>query len=319
MAYNADGTRAERTDPPTLPPDLGSPGEHYPNRGLRFPEVIALGVCSWVRPDGVTCGMVHTRCKGHAQGWAGAPCAKNRAVGQLVCGFHGGAAPNAIRQAARRLATEQATNEAGALLEQASLAVAGQSLGEQLVGAINRAGAMALGYQWLLGQLPHESEWSFEEHYSETGTPTRWVNIAAPGVLGPDAKGQMVLHAYEEGLRYWTTLHGRLLVEAAKLGLDERRQLFAESQVATIGDAVSELVAALGLDLNDPAVVPVVEAFLRRIAGETPKPPLDVIDLGDPADDDDGLSGALVPAPPAPSSGPTGAAADVSLFPDEET
>lgn len=271
MPYNADGTRAERTDPPTLPPDIGPPGSTYPSWGARFPEIVALGVCD-------ICGWVHTRCKGHSKTWAGAPCSKTRSAGQLVCRNHGGAAPQAIRAAAKRIAERKAVDEAGALIEEAGHVIGAMDLGDQLVAAIQQAGAMALAYRWLLDQLPQEAEWSYREvGGGEGGAPVRWVDVAAAGLLGPDSKGVLQLHAYEEGLRHWTSLHGRMLVEAAKLGLDERRQLFAERQVAEIGDAVVDLVAGLGLDLDSPEVVPVVELFLRRVAGEqaagTPAPP----------------------------------------------
>ncbi len=270
MPFNSDGTRAERTDPPSAPPDLPDPGGMYPDpeRIAPIPEIVALGVCS-------KCGFVHTCCKGHSKAWAGAPCSKYRRVGQLICDQHGARAPQNIRAAAKRLATQQATHEAGALLAEAELAIEGMSLADQLVQAIQRAGAMALSYRWLLDQLPHEATWRWEEHRSAEGAPTRWVEVADQGLLGPNARGELQLHAYEEGHRYWTTLHGKLLIEAARLGLDERRQLFAEQQVATMGDAVVELVEGLGMDLADPAVVPVVEAFLRKVAGEPGRPAIE--------------------------------------------
>ncbi len=262
MANHPTGsTRGDPTDPPTPPSDLPAAGGVYPYWGAKVDRVLALGPCA-------QCGLVHARCKGHAKKWAGAPCTQPAAKGQLICRFHGGAAPQNIKAAVKRMATEAALDEAGALIAEARLVVEGQSGAEQLVDAINQAGAMAMSYRWLLGQLPAESKWSWIERLGGDGAPTRWVEVAEAGMLGPNARGELQLHAYEEGHRYWTALHGRLLVEAAKLGLDERRQMFAEEQVNRIGDAVVALVAGLGLELDDPAVVPVVEAFLRQVSGE---------------------------------------------------
>lgn len=238
--------------------------------------------CQELRPldaphrPGEPCGEIHLFCRGHAKATAderadrrGDPCGASALKGQLVCRAHGGGAPQNRKAAEAKMLEERVMGEVGQLLEEAHLQVAALSGADQLLAAINTAGSMALSYRWLLQQLPMESQWSWEEQHGGQGNPVRWVNIATDGLVGPDAKGQMRLHAYEEGLRYWTRLHGELLVKAAALGLEERRQLFEQDQVAKIGNAITALVAGLGRDLDDPAVVPVVETALRMIADGT--------------------------------------------------
>jgi hypothetical protein len=231
-------------------------GHHKP-----LPRIVDLGVCE-------RCGWVHRTCKGHSRSRAGMPCANHAKPGQLVCRKHGGNAPQNQAAAEARLARADAEGEVAELLDDARLRVEGMTGAEQLMYAIATAGAMALCYETLLRRLPVESEWSYEEQHGGQGNPIRWVNITDDGLVGPDAKGQMRLHAYEEGLRYWTRLHGELLKNAATIGLEERRQLFEEQQITKIGNAVEAIVAGLGHQLDDPKVVPVVEAALRMIAGD---------------------------------------------------
>src|SRR5690606_19095513 len=105
---------------------------------------------------------------------------------------------------------------------------------------------MAMAYRRLLDVLPERSEWSYEDHTSASGSVQRFVVVDDDGLVGPDAKGQLRLHAYEEGLHRWTRLHGELLKAAAAIGLEERRQAVTEEQIDRIGGAIVALVAGLG-------------------------------------------------------------------------
>lgn len=167
------------------------------------------------------------------------------------------------------VARTRALGEVGALIAEALGVIETMSGTEQLVAAINHAGAMALSYRWLLDELPVRSEWSWTEVEGPQGSRTRWVTIDEGGLIGPDAQGNQKLHAYEEGSRYWTTLHGKLLRTAADIGLEERRQRFQEDQVYTITTAIRAIVEGLGRDLDDPMVVPVVETALLAITAGT--------------------------------------------------
>lgn len=236
--------------------------------------------CTWIRPDdcpvrpGEPCGEIHQTCRGHKRSTnpdradtRGDPCGAHALNGQLVCRRHGGAQASARANGARRVARERALGEVGQLIAAALDETAALSGVDQLARAINHAGAMALAYRWLLDELPVQSEWSYEEHRSETGSVQRFVVVTEAGLVGPDAQGVQRLHAYEEGFRHWTALHGKLLKTAADIGLEERRQRFAQEQVASIGAAIRSIVAGLGRELDDPEVVPVVESALRAIAG----------------------------------------------------
>lgn len=236
--------------------------------------------CTDVRPanapnrPGEVCGEIHQFCTGHVKASAderaeqrGDPCRKAAVRGLLVCTMHGGSTKTARAKGAAVMAKERALGEVGELIAEALQQAAATPKVEQLGQAIDHANAMWLAYRSLLDQLPVQSEWSYEEHTSDSGSVQRFVKVETEGLVGPDAQGVQRLHAYEEGMRYWLALHGKLLKSAADIGLEERRQRFAQEQVASIGAAIRTIVVGLGRDLDDPAVVPVVESALRAIAG----------------------------------------------------
>ena len=234
--------------------------------------------CTYVRPDdcpirpGEVCGQIHEQCTAHKKATAeenaherGDPCGKAACRGLLVCPVHGGSSPGGRAKRERFAVRERALGEVGKLIAEALDQTAAMSGVEQLTQAINYAGAMSTAYRWLLDELPVQSEWSYEEHTSASGSVQRFVVVETEGLVGPDAHGVQRLHVYEEGFRHWTLLHGKLLKSAADIGLEERRQRFAQEQVASIGAAIRTIVQGLGRELDDPAVVPVVEAALRTI------------------------------------------------------
>jgi len=216
------------------------------------------------------------RCQAHAKvnnaqrvtiGWR--QCKEKAVDGLDVCRKHGGSAPRAQAKSDAFVARRAAEATAGELIDEALGVVGAQSGPEQLEAAMNRAGAMALAYQWLLSELPTRSEWSYEENLNPTtGAVQRLVVVEEEGLVGPDQHGNQKLHAYEEGLRHWTRLHGELLKTAAAIGLEDRRQRFQQAQVNTITAMIRTLVAGLGRDLDDPEVVPLVQQALRLAAGE---------------------------------------------------
>jgi hypothetical protein len=247
-------------------------------------RVQALGVCE-------DCGQVHDFCSAHPT-WVRdpetrdyvldedgerilllddqgrpIPCRRPANAGQTVCGSHGGSNPAAKKAAAKRMERENAMDEVGKLLAEAELEIAEMNGVEQLTHAITTAGAMALAYRRLLDELPLESEWSFEESRGANGGVQRFVNVSSDGLVGPDARGQMRLHAYEEGLRHWTRLHGELLKNAAVLGIEERRNEIAAGHADRICDAIVAMVEGLGRDLDDPEVAPIVDRALLAITG----------------------------------------------------
>jgi hypothetical protein len=198
-------------------------------------------------------------------GYCANPAGKNTDhLGHGQCSKHGGSTRNGRKAGARM----RAEGMVGALIVEALGVVEEMPGHDQLGQAIRHAGAMALGFRWLLDELPVESEWSFEVRYGggEGGAPVRWVNVQTSGLIGPDSKGQATLHPYEAAFEKWTKLHAQLLKVAHDIGMEERRQLLAERQVAVIGDALRSLVEGLGHELDDPVVVPIVEKSLRLIA-----------------------------------------------------
>lgn len=243
--------------------------------------------CDWIRPDdcpirpGEPCGEIHETCRAHVRARGkdgkpprperlrkrGDPCGRHALEGQMTCGVHGAAQETARAKGRRRVAKERALGEVGQLIAETLAIAEATAKPEQLGQALDHAYAMWLGFRWLLDELPIESKWSYIEHTSDSGSVQRFVKVDTEGLVGPDAQGVQRLHAYEEGMRYWLALHGKLLKTAADIGLEERRQRFAEDQVRTIGAAIRSIVAGLGRELDDPEVVPVVESALRAIAG----------------------------------------------------
>lgn len=240
-----------------------------------IPRVVALGPCA-------KCGVIHEYCSAHSRR-TGLPCGRSAMRGGTVCMGHGAKSPQATAARSRVLAHDRALHEVGRRLEQAGVVLEGMTLAEQTMMGINHAGQMALSYRWLLDELPTRSQWSFVEPTrelvaedgskltlpAEQGSPTRWVVVESEGLIGPDQHGNQKLHAYEEGFRFWTKLHGQLINDAVRLGLEERRQQFKETQVRAVGAAIRGIVEGLGRELDDPKVVPVVEAALRRITTES--------------------------------------------------
>jgi hypothetical protein len=210
------------------------------------------------------------RCNARRNDGSGLLC-RNRAgkgtdhVGFGQCYKHGGATVSGRKNGAR-LAAEATVGE---LVVEALGELDGVPGHEQLGMAIMHAGAMALVYRRLLDELPVESEWSFQrvESHGQFSTPQRWVTVSKTGLAGPDQHGQLQLHPYEAAFARWTKLHASLLKTAHDIGMEERRQAFQETQVRTITDALIALVESLGHDLDDPKVVPIVDATLRSIAG----------------------------------------------------
>lgn len=239
--------------------------------------------CTYVRPmdapsrPGEVCGEIHVYCTGHIVNRRegridrlGDPCLRGASPGQLVCRYHGGGSPQAKAAASTRMARTRALGEVGQLITEALGHIGAMTGVEQLQQAVNYAGAMSMSYRWLLDELPVQSRWSFTENTTNEGSVQRFVVVDEDGLVGPDAQGVQRLHAYEEGFRYWTRLHGQLLKTAADIGLEERAQRFREDQVRTIGTAIRSIVSGLGRDLDDPQVVPVVQAALRAIASGGP-------------------------------------------------
>lgn len=227
-------------------------------------RVVDLGVCD-------DCGQVHEYCKAHRSkhrtGGVLTPCRGKAMLGQLVCLVHGGRAPQAKAAAKRRMDRDKAVSEVGRLLADAEKLVGSMPGVAQLEHAIVTAGAMAQAYRWLLDRLPLDSTWRFEENVTNEGSKQRFVEIDVEGLTGPDQHGNLRLHPYEEGLRYWTRLHGELLRNAAVIGLEERRQAMDAEAVDRIGGAIVAMVQGLGRSIDDPDVVPVVDKALLAITG----------------------------------------------------
>lgn len=234
-----------------------------PSGTLRSVErVVALGRCA-------DCGWIHSRCKGHrTRSNKQVPCRVVAMRGQLVCGSHGGRKPAARTAGLQRVAKERALGEIGGLLAEALEDAEATPVPDQMLAGINRAYAMMTIYTGLLAELDDDSEWSFETNVTAEGSMQRFVNVDRLGLAGPDQHGNLKLHPYEEALRHWTGLHGRLVKAAADIGLEERRTAIEEQRATIVVGVIRHIVDGLGRALDDPEVVPVVESAIKMLEGQ---------------------------------------------------
>jgi hypothetical protein len=247
----------------------------------RVAQLFADGPCDKVivLDDGTeqACGLVHTRCRGHARSTdnrsddpdrrrKGDPCCRQAIAGAVVCPSHGAGAPQAKVKAQERVVEARALGEVGKLHADGLAAMEGLTGVEQMILRIDSAGARAFGFEQLLNALPERSQWSYTTNVDDKGAMQRFVLIEEEGRVGPDDKGNIKLHVYEEGLRYWSAEHARLLKIAADIGIEERRLQLRTDQVRLVTSVIRHVVAGLGHDLDDPAVVPVVSAALQGMS-----------------------------------------------------
>ena len=170
----------------------------------------------------------------------GEPCGRAPIKGATVCYAHGGRAPQVKAAAKRRLAEQEAARLAAKVLDNPNAApivdvvTELQALAGRVRNAVDVIGARV--------NTLHE-----QEHLRYT-----------------DAKFAEQLRAEAT---IWTGLLKQfqsLLVDMARLGIEERRVVLSERQGALLALAVRRVLEAFGL-ADDPRVPEVVPAVLREI------------------------------------------------------
>lgn len=203
------------------------------------------------------CGLIHERCTAHNS--AGAPCRRHPNVGQRVCAFHGGNAPQAKAAAERRV-------------REAAAAAATQTFGlpqtidphEALLAELHRtAGEVA----WL-GQIVAALD----------ADDVTWGRVRDKE--GGDDRGT----TYEARPNAWVQLwhqQRRHFLDVAKAcvaaGIEERRVRLAEDSGRMLASVVRAVLDRLELTPAQLELVPVVvPEELRRVATtpalEEPRP-----------------------------------------------
>lgn len=204
-------------------------------------------------PECGECGLPHvTRvgnqaCKAHRSGDK-MGCRQEPIAGGTVCYYHGGAAPNVRASAAERLARESAEKE----LHKFGVKVVVDPA-EELLDLIAHTAGYVRFLRTRVDMLEHQDMgWgvSREKHGGEDdgityeAKPNVWIQM----------------------LEHWSDRHARLLVEALKLNLDERRVRVAEAQGNAIVRVLDGVLAELGHDPNDTNTAQVVARHLKLVS-----------------------------------------------------
>lgn len=193
------------------------------------------------RPAPVACPKCHTahdpaRCKAHSKRQAGGQCQQHPMAGQEVCASHGGRAPQAKAAAAVRTTEEQIRKTLGALT---------------IVPVVNPLAEL----QDLAGEA---KAWKQVCHdHMAALTAMRY------GTEGGEAiRGEIVL--FERALDRC----GKILVDIAKLNIDERLARVSEAQLDLTTRALAAWMAEAGMDVEQQQEARRgVARHLRLIAG----------------------------------------------------
>ena len=167
----------------------------------------------------------------------GKQCGRKPIPGGLVCGYHGGKAPQVAKKAAERVAKENAMQEARRMMQ-----VSGETMSEleHLLYALRRAYKLSLIYAEMLAALDEAGELMV----SEGDEPRRgWARrVWLPKVKDPDS-GEMVggfykveidplltagkdkyhIHPFVQEFNHWCQEHARIAKLCLDANVDERR------------------------------------------------------------------------------------------------
>lgn len=177
-------------------------------------------------------GTEHPRCKGHNN--RKQCCGSWPIRGGVVCGTHGGQAPQ-VRAAAQRRVVE---GQVRAALAWEGVTVEGDLI-DHLLGAAGRAMAMREALGAMVNALP------------------KVTYTTASGVEAPRA----VVTLYERAQDRETAA----LLNLAKLGIDERRVRIAEGQGRLMAGGLSWLLGEFGMS-GDPDAMAKIDTMLTALA-----------------------------------------------------
>lgn len=180
----------------------------------------------------------------------GERCGRKAIPGATVCRYHGGAAPQVQRAAARRLAEEQA---------QASIA---DVVVEPIDNPLDKLAELAAEAWALKGQLA--------AMVAELGT-----DFADDGGEGPWANGEqvrVVVQLFERAMDRCQ----KYLADWVRLGFEERKARLDDARAQLVQVAIAGVLAELGLQLEAPGVRGVLERWLPVLDGAPPPAPIEL-------------------------------------------
>jgi len=172
-------------------------------------------------------GQIHTRCKAHNR--SGQPCMLHPRIGQAVCGFHGGASPNALKKGAERAAMAKVMSRAGKLVafNEDDQETPAEGLLREVLWSGQVAKALGEACEQFIGddQLTHKSP---------TGD-----------------RINALMQAWKEERE----LHARLCKMALDAGIEQRQLDIIETQAGQIISAMLALLSSPRLALTSEQIV----------------------------------------------------------------
>lgn len=206
-------------------------------------------------PECGECGLPHvTRdgnqaCKAHKRGTNNTIGCRNYAIpGGVVCKYHGGSIQKVAAAAAERVARQRAEDE----LHRFGVAVKVDPA-EELLDLIAHTAGYVRFLRTRVDALMHDDMTWGISRVKEGGDDYGTTYEAKPNV-------------WIQMLDHWTEKHSRLLVEALKLKLDERRVKLAEAQGDALIRVLDGVLAELGHNPNDTRIADVVARHLRLVS-----------------------------------------------------
>lgn len=176
------------------------------------------------------------------------PCRQHPVAGARVCHYHGGNAPKVRAAAAER----KQYDEAEKTLKRFGVRVKVDPA-EELLDLIAHTAGYVRFLRTRVDQLMHEDmTWGISRE-KEGGEDYGITYEAKPNV-------------WIQMLDHWTEKHARLLTEALKLKLDERRVKLAEAQGDALIKVLDGVLAELGHNPNDTRVAETVARHLRLVS-----------------------------------------------------
>lgn len=213
------------------------------------------GVSSTTPVECETCGLPHVTtnmnqaCKAHKRGTdKGMPCRQEPIAGGTVCYYHGGRVPAVRAKAQDRLDLEAAEKE----LHRFGVKVVVDPAEEMLDLIAHTAGYVRFIRTRV--DIIHAEDMIWGKSREKTGGEDFGTTFEAK----PNVWITM--------LDVWSEKHARLLVEALKLKLDERRIKIAEAQGNALIKVLDGVLAELGHDPNDTRTADIVARHLRLVS-----------------------------------------------------
>lgn len=220
-----------------------------------------------------TCGREHVSgsrgrpCKGHrirdedGNRIDPVPCRGNARKGQNICNAHGGKARQNVLAGERRELARKATEMMDSFGAPVQV-----DLAEELLDLICHTAGYVRFLRGRVDQL-HRDDMIFGLTRQTEGDIAVGNGPTARLQRGEHTTREAGPHVWIQMLSDWSDKHARLIVEALKLGLDERRVRIAEQQGEKLFRVLLSVLADLGHDIRDPDTAAIVERHLVLVRG----------------------------------------------------